>query len=252
MNLKKGCGVFGKEYEVMFLNDLHDTNSMDQDLIRNMILIDDKSIDELYSHPKITQENIINHELFQFAQRFKDDSGLKTIQNALDFTEKIVTNYNVSFEDMLFGGTEKEIIERGTDWCSDISRVGCALLQCLNIPARIVFLVNKSKAYNGHTVVEAYIDHHYILCDFTYGVKGYLSKFYSIRDLLSNTKIVEEVYRIKVKDNNHLNYICGLFDVAAISEYDCSKNHAYNISKPNEYYLRLIDLKQNGKWQLGE
>lgn len=207
MSLKRGYGVFGKEYEVMLLNDLHDVNSIDQVLIRNMILIDEKSIDELYSHPKITQVSIINHGLFQFAQRFKDDSVLKTIQNVLDFTENIVTNYNVSFEDMLFGGTEKEIIERGTDWCSDISRVGCTLLQCLNIPSRIVFLVNKSKSYNGHTVVEAYIDQHYILCDFTYGVKGYLSKFYSIRDLLGNTKIVKEVYRIKVKDNDHLNYM---------------------------------------------
>lgn len=153
---------------------------------------------------------------------------------------------------MFFGVTEKQIIERGTDWCSDISRVGCVLLQCLNIPARIVFLVNRSKAYNGHTVVETFIDSSYLLCDFTYGVLGFHSKFYSVKELLNNPRIIEEIYRKKVNNIETLEYIYNLFDEAAISEFDCSKSHIYNISIPNEYYLKLSKLEQNGCWQLGE
>lgn len=252
MNEIKGYGVFGKEYGVMFLNDLHDLSSVDHELLKNMILVDNSSEMKLYGEPMNLQGNIVENELFEFAQKFKGKSEMQSVQNVLDFTEKIVSNYSIPIEEMFFGGTEKEIIERGTDWCSDIARVGCALLQCLNIPARIVYLVNKSEAYNGHTVVEAYIDYHFMLCDFTYGVKGYNSVFYSIKELLNNNETVFEIYGFKIKDTEHLNYICKLFNQAAISEYDCSKKHVYAISKPNEYYLKLIKLNQNGCWQLGE
>jgi len=252
MNTKKGCGVFGKEYEFMFVNDLHDKNSIDHELLRNMILIDNNSIHELYGYPLKINENIIKNELYQFAQTFKGSSDIISVQNVLDFTSDIVRNYNVPLEDMFFGGTEKQIIERGTDWCSDISRVGCVLLQCLNIPARIVFLVNRSKAYNGQTVVETFIDHNYVFCDFTYGVVGFYLKFYSVKELLNNPKIIEEIYRTKVNDIKTLDYISNLFDEAAISEYDSSKSYLYNISTPNEYYLKLSKLEQNGFWQLGE
>jgi len=46
---------------------------------------------------------------------------------------------------MVFGGTELEIIKRGSDWCSDLSRVGAALLQCLGMPSRIAILVTNLK-----------------------------------------------------------------------------------------------------------
>lgn len=252
MNSKIGYGVFGKEYEFMFINDLHDKNSIDHELLKNMVLIDNASIAKLYDNSFQINGNIIENELYQFAQSFKGESEIHSVQNILDFTSNVVSKYDVPLEYMFFGGTEKQIIERGTDWCSDISRVGCVLLQCLNIPARIVFLVNKSKAYNGHTVVEAFIDSSYVLCDFTYGVVGYYLKFYSVKELLNNPKIIEEIYRTKVNNIKTLDYICNLFDEAAISEYDFSKSHLYNISKPNEYYLKLNKLEQNGFWQLGE
>ena len=38
--MKKGYGIFGKPYEVMLRNDLHDPASIDHDLLRNMILLD--------------------------------------------------------------------------------------------------------------------------------------------------------------------------------------------------------------------
>lgn len=47
---------------------------------------------------------------------------------------------------MLFGGTEKEILDRGTDWCTDMARVGAVFLKCLGIPSRIVHLADTGKA----------------------------------------------------------------------------------------------------------
>ena len=46
--MKKGYRVFGKAYQVMFRNDLHDKHSIDHYLLRNMILLDNESNNFLY------------------------------------------------------------------------------------------------------------------------------------------------------------------------------------------------------------
>ena len=57
---------------------------------------------------------------------------------------------------MRFGGTEEEIIERGSEWCTDVARVACALYQVAGFPCRIVNLFNLNAAYSGHVIVEVY------------------------------------------------------------------------------------------------
>lgn len=153
---------------------------------------------------------------------------------------------------MIFGGTEKEILLRGTDWCTDISRVGAALLQCLNIPSRIVIIVNKDVAYNGHQVVEAYVNGKYLICDFLYGVNGICGSINSVYDLLNNRVLTKEIYQTAVKDDLQLEYISGLYKLAAISLYDITESDNYIVSKPNDYYLKMMKLKLNGQWQMGE
>ena len=183
--MKKGYGVFGKAYEVMFRNDIHDEDSIDHYILRNMILLDEDSKDFLYQKPQQISDDIKFHELYECSKQFEGSNTLGTIKNISKFLYKIVEGFDLPFEDMIFGGTEKEILLRGTDWCTDISRVGAALLQCLNIPSRIVIIVNKDVAYNGHQVVEAYVDGKYMMCDFLYGVVGKINTNYSVYDLLS-------------------------------------------------------------------
>ncbi len=62
----------------------------------------------------------------------------------------------VAFVDLKFGGTEEQIIARGTDWCTDVARVGCALYQVVGFPCRIVNIFNLDAAYSGHVIVEVY------------------------------------------------------------------------------------------------
>lgn len=250
--IKIGFDVFGKAYGVMYKNDLHHIKSVDFQLTKNMILIDEKSKYYLYnqSSPSI-EVGVKNHELFDFSKQFKGTDDITTLKNVLNFTTNIVNNFNVSFESMRFGGTEKEIIERGTDWCADISRIGCAILQCLNIPCRMVMLANVNYAYNGHTVCEAYISNEYILCDFTYGVKGEIGKNHSIYGLLYDKKqvnIIYQEYAVSVMKD----YFVGLFSRAAISFYNINDKHNYSISKPNRYYKKLMKIKPDGMWHLGE
>lgn len=58
--------------------------------------------------------------------------------------------YDVPFAQMCFGGTEKEILSRGTGRCTDMARVGVVLLMCNGLPTRVVYLVSPAKAYHGH------------------------------------------------------------------------------------------------------
>jgi len=251
--MKSGFDIFGKAYGFMFRNDLHDENSVDYNFIRKMILLDSDSEEYLYDPSKyIINKNIAYHDLYGFAQQFKGTSCLESMRNILAYTRNIIVNFNLPFEDMMFGGTEKEIIERGTDWCTDISRVGCALLQCLNIPCRMITLVNTKQAYNGHTVCEVLVEKQFIMCDFTYGVFGLLDKGYSVKSLLRDRDAVEKIYSDIINLENNRGYILGLYDKAAFNEYDLTKIHNYNISKPNEYYLSMMKLNHDGTWKLGE
>lgn len=250
--MKKGYGVFGKAYEVMFRNDLHDEDSVDHYILRKMIFLDEDSETFLYQKPQRISDDIEFHELHEFSKQFKGNDDLATIQNISKFLYSIVSGFDVPFENMLFGGTEKEIIERGTDWCADISRVGAALLQCLKIPSRIVVLVNKDVAYNGHQIVEAHVDGEYMMCDFIYGVVGKNNTIYSVRDLLNEPIQVRKIYQSHVKEDSQLDYISGLYNSTAISEYDITKSYNYTISRPNEYYLKMMRFKHDGQWQMGE
>lgn len=251
--MKQGFDVFNKAYGVMFRNDLHDKQSVDYQIVKNMILLDASSEGFLYDEKKyIINPTIKNHELYEFSKKLKGSTVLESIQNVVCFTKNIVSNFNVPFEAMLFGGTEKEIINRGTDWCADISRVGCALLQCLNIPSRMIILANTSKAYHGHTICEAIIDHQFMMCDFTYGTYGFLDKPYAVKSLLNDNKSLINIYKKEVLSDIDLTYIVGLYDKAAFCDYDVTKNHRFLTSKPNEYYLRMMKLKHDGTWKLEE
>ena len=139
--MKQGYDVFGKAYGVMMRNDLHDLKSIDHQFLRDMIRLDEESYPMLYAHEP-AQYNMNEHELYPFALQFRGESDHQTIENILRYTANVAANCYDDFEEMKFGGTEKEILERGTDWCADMARVGAVLLMCNGIPARIVHLVN--------------------------------------------------------------------------------------------------------------
>lgn len=76
-----------------------------------MILVDEFSKEKLYSE-KPYIENMENHELYRFSQCFKKNNDKDTIYHVIIYLSSIANDYDVKFEDMLFGGTEKEILNR--------------------------------------------------------------------------------------------------------------------------------------------
>ncbi len=249
----RGYDVFGKEYGVMFKNDLHALDSIDHQFLKDMILVDEQSVKLLYeATPKIPYD-VKRHELFEFSQRFKFSSEIETIRSILNFTSNIALNYDINFSEMIFGGKEKDIIKRGTDWCADMARVGCVLLQCNNIPVRIVHIVNINKAYYGHVVCEAFFNDGYGMCDFIYGVLGYDDIPISAWEMRLNKDLVTKCYSRDYKVYSKGSDFEGLFSEIAINEYNIMDiNNKYTESKPNQYTLRIINENHEGKWFMGE
>lgn len=240
--MKTGYDIFGKAYAVMLRNDLHDIHSIDHWFLKTMILLEQDSYDFLYQDP-VSGSDLSSHELYAFSQQFKKSNDRDTIEAVLKFTSDIAADYNVDFEDMLFGGTEKEIIDRGTDWCADMARVCCVILQCLHIPCRIVHLMNVEKAYNGHVVCEAFYEGTYGVVDPIFGYQFYEKGPLSAYDLLNNHKNISFGYE---------GYM-DLYASIAINEYDpCDPKNNYAVSKPNDYYLTLIAANHNDQWIMDE
>lgn len=248
-----GYNVFGKAYGVMNRNDLHHMDSIDHKFLKEMILLDEESYNFLYNSKVFISKDVSSHELYIFAQQFKDKGEKQTIINVLRFTSAIALSYNEHIENMCFGGREKDILARGTDWCADMSRVGCVLLQCLGIPARIVHLVDLNKAYNGHVVCEAFYEGSYGICDFIYGVLCYEERPLSAFYLQNNKGLISKCYKKYYDEYTPEMNIEGMFSGVAINEYNItSRENKYIESKVNDYYLRLINEQHNNTWIMNE
>ncbi len=239
--MKYGYDIFGKPYGQMFRNDLHSPDSIDHQFLKTMILLDDKSYNDLYN-VQYKHLDMSNHELYLFSVKFRRETDKDTIDAVLNYTSDIAKNYDLSFEKMSFGGTEKQIIERGTDWCSDMARVCCVILKCLNIPSRILHIADINKAYNAHVVCEAFYEDEYGVIDPIYGFR-----FYRDRPL-------NAYYLLKKHNEFSFGYdgYMDLYGAIAINEYDPLGNNNYSITKPNKYYLQLINSEHKNKWFLGE
>lgn len=240
--MKTGYDIFGKAYGVMLRNDLHASESVDHKFLREMILLDAESAAFLYGK-KPEGIDMRTHELYSFAQRFRGRDDHQTVENILAYTSQIAKHYDVEFEQMLFGGTEKQILERGTDWCADMARVGAVLLVCNGIPARILHLANPERAYNGHVVVEAFYEGKYGVCDFIYGYC-----FYDREPLDAETLQRHEEYLAGYREDYR-----GLYCLVGINEYDpTDADNNYTVSTPNEYTKKIIETDHQDRWFMGE
>jgi hypothetical protein len=65
-------------------------------------------------------------------------------------------------DDFWWGGTEEQVIAKGSDWCHEVARVCCALAQVAGVPARIVYTFGRE---DGHAIVEAFADGAWTLVD---------------------------------------------------------------------------------------
>ena len=164
MNLAALTGpkAFGRAYRIMLDNDPHGAASVDREIVASMIRLCDESARYLY-------DGYTSRSIACVAgtrpglERFLAQAG----SPAGDSEERIAAIAGLTrgladgspaggLSAMRFGGTEEQIIERGSDWCADVARVGCALYQVAGFPCRMVYLFDLQAAYSGHVIVEVH------------------------------------------------------------------------------------------------
>ncbi|MBI5000337.1 MAG: transglutaminase domain-containing protein [Euryarchaeota archaeon] len=148
---------------------------------------------------------------------------------------------------MLFGGTEEELIKRGTDICIELSRVLCILAQIAGMPARLVFLFDQSRRNWGHGVTEIYLrtPHHpgWAVFDATSNVCYPLPEggFASAWDLRTRPEIADGH-----PDHDNKPYVASAFyECAAVVNYFAWewKRYDYSWNSINDYYRRIWEKK---------
>ena len=156
-----GNAQFGPAYRYMLENDTHVPGSVDRILVEEAIKLCDETAGHLYSDytpTKVYYSKGMRHLLEKYVTEATSDCSTdeEIIEAITRFTTSLIEKAPSDIDAMLFGGTEEEIIARGSEWCTDIARVGCAVCQVANLPSRIVHLADTEKAYHGHTIIEAF------------------------------------------------------------------------------------------------
>lgn len=239
--IKRGYDVFGKEYGIMTRNDTHDVSSIEHRLFQERMKLDVISEPFFYGGYQ-RYYPMENHELYAFSNQFRKDDELDSVTEVVKFTSSMASEYDTPLEDMLFGGREKEILDRKTDWCFDVARLAAVILDSINLTSRIMFVANPNKAYYGHVLLEVYYNDCWGVVDPVYGYVFFDQKPIPAKEVLLSKQM-------QYLDDDYKN----MFRQIAIADYDPNdENNRYIISGCNDYTLRLNAMEQDGTWKLNE
>ena len=258
----KGLNQFGPAYKVMFENDTHVPGSIDRVLMENMIRLCSETVGYLYSEYTPTRSFYrkgTRPELERYIEKavLGCYSNEESIEAIAKFTSGLQEKASSNLDSMRFGGMEEEIIVRGSNWCSDVARAGCALCQVAGFPARIVYLIDTEKAYSGHIIIEVYrakvwgaVDP---LTNVIYRHPG--GKPAYTWDLMNNPRLIKS----RSRGRSTPYTVVGQFRGAAISNYFVWRWREYNYiaSRINDYYRSILKIAGQGwpgglRWLHGE
>ncbi len=259
-----GIGQFGPAYRHMLKNDSHAAGSVDRVLAERMIRLCSESatfLYDTYTSLDIKYDNGSRPELEGYVSEVSVDSvGVeKTIEGIGEFTSglegKVVDEGPV---EMLFGGTEEQVIRRGSDWCTDVARVGCVLCQIAGFPSRLVYLIDTGQAYSGHVIIETHRQGRWGAIDTTTGVvyRHADGRPASAWELMKEPELIESHACNPIAAYTSTR---GQFAGAAISNYFVwqSEMYSYAVSTANEYYRSILSMADRGwprgpRWLHGE
>lgn len=157
-----GITQFGRAWQRVLEHDPHAPGSVDRVLMSRMARLCPETAGCLYGAgppPELRDVSGLAGELVRYAQRAA--RGCETpdqrVAGVARFTAALADGVDEQdLDGVRVGGTEEEIIARGSDWCVDVARVACALCQVVGVPSRLVYLCNTRQAYSGHAIIEAH------------------------------------------------------------------------------------------------
>ena len=261
----KGMGSFGKQYEIAYKNDVQAEGSVVRTLFEQMIKLDEDSALYLYSsYTNLTNRYKPGSRSFfeKIVESFKGQTESETIDNIIAYCRNIVENCDTDTEYMIFGGTEEEVVERGTYWCTDIARVACIMFQIAGLPSRMLTTANTKFAYCGHTVTEVYYENKWGVADPTSGVVIRHSNKTpaSAWEIQKNYDIANQSFYRKysnlqseIEEEGYIFFPPGeQYESVGITNYyiDEKDRYSYKTSKVNDY-CRAILKNSDEKWASG-
>ena len=252
-----GIGCFGPAYEAMYRNDTHAFGSVDRGFYADMVLLNRATHAWLYKHftDERTRPPLKRPALDALAASLRRAEDAETVSAIVSHCRtQIVEPFTVPTQDMVFGGTEEAILARGTDWCTDVARVCCALCQAAGFGARIVITANTRLPYCGHTVVECYYDGRWGVLDPTYGF-AYRTpdgRPANVPALRAHPHIVAEAFARRYSDMHHLFPPAQQYLSAAFVNYDAAHPDRYDYAESglNAYTAGILSHSERG-WPQG-
>lgn len=258
----KGITQFGRAWQYVLEHDTHAPGSVDRVLLTEMVRLCPETRPYLYhgfTPTVVRADGGTRPDLHAVWQQVVQ--GCHTVEECIGaiaaFTAGLAEGYNWDDIDCIItGGTEEEIIARGSDWCTDVARSACLLVQSGGIPARIVYLVNLVEPYSGHTIIEAYRNGCWGAVDTSTAIlyrhpDGTPATTW---DLMIHPRLVE-VHRGPRASYTSVNQFTG----AAIVNYsinDCHR-YKYTVSTINAYYRSILVMAHKDwpgglRWLHGE
>ena len=155
-----GPKAFGRAYRIMLDNDPHAPGSADREIVASMIRLCDETAGYLYDGNTSRSVGYVEGTR-PGLERSCAEAGSpaggpeQRVAAIAELTRSLAERSPAGgLTAMRFGGTEEQIVERGSDWCADVARVACALYQVAGFPCRMVYLFDLQAAYRGHVIVE--------------------------------------------------------------------------------------------------
>lgn len=257
-----GPKAFGRAYRVMLDNDTHAGGSVDRGIMSGMIRLCSETVAYLYedftdlttgyvegSRPVL--EALLAQAELPIGDQERQVARIAELTRGLDHEDA-----PGKLADLKFGGTEEEIIARGTDWCTDVARVGCTLYQVAGFPSRIVNLFNLNAAYSGHVIVEVHRLGTWGAVDTNSGIvyRKDDGRPATTWDLMNDAELV---MRHGSPECRHMR--TSQFSSAGIANYKVrdSDTYDYTVSGLNEYYRAILTMAGQGwpgglRWLHGE
>jgi transglutaminase-like putative cysteine protease len=150
-----------------------------------------------------------------------------------------------TLDDFWWGGTEEQVIAKGSDWCHEVARVYCALAQVAGVPARIVYTLGRE---DGHAIAECFVEGAWVLVD-------PLAPHVYRREDGGPLGVVEmacadaEQRRSLTGEGRHGTYVrARFFEFTAVAEYYLieADRYDYGPSHCNAFYRGLLGPIWNG------
>lgn len=257
-----GIGAFGPAYRVMLAQDSHAPGSVDRVLASRMVRLCQETAGYLYGAFTPLELHYVKGTRFEL-ERLLASTGSQCsdpedqLAAIVEFTRSLGKHAEEDLGKMRLGGTEEEIIQRGSDWCTDVARIACVLCQIAGFPSRIISLFDLSHAYCGHVLVEVFRGGKWGALDSSTGI------VYRRRDgqpasawaLMQDADLIEW-HR---QDPRAIYTSVEQFQAAGVVNYFCwdHRSYDYTISGVNEYYLSILEMSGKGwpgglRWLHGE